>query len=384
MTMQRQELELKADQIEMVLHQHKAPGRVTGGNVTPRWIQFLLQTAPGVKVNRVESLSREIALALGSQTARVTTQGNAVRIDVPRTDPQPVKMTTLFGRIPADRIPAGTALLGLADDGAPLLIRLPSPEVAHVLVAGTTGSGKTALLQSMIATLALWNHRKQLQFVLIDPKGRAFEPLKSLPHLLNKEIVTQPDRAVAALQNLIGVMEQRDQSHAVEPRVVVVIDELADLVQTGGQTVLDHLGRLVQRGREAGIHVVAATQKPSSAIIGSVVKANFPVRLVGRVVSSDDARVAAGIGGTSAEKLTGSGDFIAVTGPGVIRFQAAFVSANELQNVARQLSDGIRSGDIIPVNRERTASEDRPALPLRRMPAALLDQAVHNLPLRQH
>ncbi len=384
MTMQRQELEFKADQIEMVLHQHKAPGRVTGGNVTPRWIQFLLQTAPGVKVNRVESLSREIALALGTQTARVTTQGTAVRIDVPRTDPQPVKLMTLCGRIPAERIPAGTALLGLADDGAPLLIRLPSPEVAHVLVAGTTGSGKTALLQSMIASLALWNHRKQLQFVLIDPKGRAFEPLKTLPHLLSKEIVTQPDRAVAALQNLIGVMEQRDQNHLVEPRVVVVIDELADLVQTAGQMVLDQLGRLVQRGREAGIHVVAATQKPSSAVIGSVVKANFPVRLVGRVVSGDDARVAAGIGGTGAEKLTGSGDFLAVTGPGVIRFQAAYVSANELQKITRQLADGIRSGDIIPADSRNGDKADRATAIVKHNPSALLDRAVHALPARQH
>lgn len=381
MTMQRQELEMKADQIEMVLHQYKAPGRVTGGNVTPRWIQFLLQTAPGVRLNRVESLSREIALALGSQTARVTTQGNAVRIDVPRTDPQPVKLLGLCGRIPTERVPAGTALLGLADDGAPLLIRLPSPEVAHVLVAGTTGSGKTALLQSMIASLALLNHRKQLQFVLIDPKSRAFDPLKSLPHLLNKEIVTQPDRAVAALQNLIQVMEQRDQTHAVEPRVVVVIDELADLVQTGGPGVLDHLSRLVQRGREAGIHVIAATQKPSSAVIGSVVKANFPVRLIGRVVSVDDARVAAGIGGTNAEKLTGSGDFIAVTGPGIIRFQAAYVSVNELQNLTRQLASGLRANEIVPGNRQTHEVLDRPIV--KRGPATLLDRAVHALPLRQ-
>ncbi len=334
MNIQPQQLDTAADKIETVLQQHKTPGQITGGNVTPRWIQFVLQTAPGIKVNRVESLSREIALALGAQTARVTTQGSAIRIDVPRADPQPVKFTTLCGRIPAERLPAGTALLGLADDGAPLLIRLPSPEVAHVLIAGTTGSGKTALLQSMIASLALWNHRKQLQFVLIDPKGRAFEPLRTLPHLLSKEIVTQPDRAMAALQNLIGVMEQRNTAPCV-PRVVVVIDELADLVQMAGQTVLDTLGRLVQRGREAGIHVIAATQKPSNAAIGPIVKANFPVRLIGRVVSPEDARVAAGVGGTDAEKLTGSGDFIAVNAEGLVRFQAAYCDRETLNWIGR-------------------------------------------------
>ena len=133
--MQRRELEAKADAIEMVLHQHKAPARVTGGHVTPRWVQFLLQTSPGVKISRVESLSREIAVALGAPTARVTTQGNAVRIEVPRSDPQPLKLLPLCARIPPSRIPFGTAVLGLADDGAPLLVRLPSPDVAHVLMA---------------------------------------------------------------------------------------------------------------------------------------------------------------------------------------------------------------------------------------------------------
>src|SRR5512147_1928827 len=348
--MQRRELEAKADAIEMVLHQHKAPARVTGGHVTPRWVQFLLQTNPGVKISRVESLSREIAVALGAPSARVTTQGNAVRIEVPRSDPQLLKLFSLCARIPPSRIPFGTAVLGLADDGAPLLIRLPSPEVAHVLVAGTTGSGKTALMQTIIMSLALLHHRRQMQFVLIDPKGRAFEPMEGLPHLL-RPIVTQPDLAVQVLNDLVILMEQRDRSRVTDPRVIVAIDELADLVQTGGPTVLEALGRLVQRGREAGIHVVGATQKPSSAIIGPLVKANFPVRLVGRVVSADDARVAAGVGGTAAEKLTGRGDFVAVSGPGLIRFQAAYISGNEIEATVQQVAQGARGDEIIQAGR---------------------------------
>ena len=164
--MRRQELEFQADRIEMVLRDYKAPARVTGGHVTPRWIQFLLQTAPGIKVNRVESLSREIALALGAPSARVTTYGGAMRVEVPRPDPQPVRLMSMLARLP--HIPFGTAVLGLADDGAPLLLRLPSPDVAHGLVAGTTGSGKTALVQAMVASLALTHRRSQLQFVVID------------------------------------------------------------------------------------------------------------------------------------------------------------------------------------------------------------------------
>jgi S-DNA-T family DNA segregation ATPase FtsK/SpoIIIE len=373
--MQRRELEAKADAIEMVLHEHKAPARVTGGHVTPRWVQFLLQTNPGVKISRVESLSREIAVALGAPSARVTTQGNAVRIEVPRTDPQPLKLLPLCARIPPSRIPPGTAVLGLADDGAPLLVRLPSPEVAHVLLAGTTGSGKTALLQTIVLSLALLHHRRQLQFVLIDPKGRAFEALQRLPHLL-RPIVTQPDRAVQTLSDLVCLMEQRDRSRVTDPRIVVAIDELADLAQTGGQAILDGLGRLVQRGREAGIHVIGATQKPSSAVIGPLVKANFPVRLVGRVVSAEDARVAAGVGGTSAEKLTGRGDFIAVYGPGLIRFQAAYVSMGEMEMAVQHLAQGIRGDEII-----QSGSAPAPRFAARSQASlSVLDSAVYALP----
>ncbi len=373
--MLRRELEAKADAIEMVLHEHKAPARVTGGHVTPRWVQFLLQTNPGVKISRVESLSREIAVALGAPSARVTTQGNAVRIEVPRTDPQPLKLFALCARIPPSRIPFGTAVLGLADDGAPLLIRLPSPEVAHVLVAGTTGSGKTALMQTIILSLALLNHRRQMQFVLIDPKGRAFEPMTGLPHLL-RPIVTQPEQAVQVLNDLVNLMEQRDRSRVTDPRVIVAIDELADLVQTGGPTIIESIARLVQRGREAGIHVVGATQKPSSSIIGPLVKANFPVRLVGRVVSADDARVAAGVGGTGAEKLTGRGDFVAVYGPGLIRFQAAYASVGEIEGTVQQLAQGIRGDEIIQSGRlvsARSTARMNPAM-------SVLDSAVFALP----
>jgi S-DNA-T family DNA segregation ATPase FtsK/SpoIIIE len=356
--MQYRELELQADRIEMLLREHKAPARVTGGNVTPRFIQFTVQAMLGVKINRIEALSREIALALGAPNARITTQDGALRIEVPRADPQPVTLLPLLARLP--QIPSGTATLGLADDGAPLLLRLPSPDVAHVLVAGTTGSGKTALVQTMIVSLAMNHRRSQLQLALIDPKGRAFEELAALPHLLCP-IVSQADRAIQTLREMTNLMEQRDRTRTIEPCVVIVIDELADLAQTGGSEVIDLAGRLVQRGRQAGVHVIAATQKPSSSIIGPLVKANFPVRLVGRVVSSEDARVAAGVGGTRAERLSGHGDFVAVSGSGIIRFQAAFIAPDEMRSIARQLAEGKRRDEIAPET-EPTSSRKVTAL----------------------
>ncbi len=159
--------------------------------------------------------------------------------------------------------------------------------------------------------------------------------------------------------------------------MIVAIDELADLVQTGGPAILESLGRLVQRGREAGIHVIGATQKPSSAVIGPLVKANFPVRLVGHVVSAEDARVAAGVGGTGAEKLTGRGDFVAVYGPGLIRFQAAYISVNEIEASRAAIGAGSSAGMRLS-NRDRPATT-RPA-PRANHSLSVLDSAVYALP----
>jgi S-DNA-T family DNA segregation ATPase FtsK/SpoIIIE len=337
--MDKSQLDQQADALEQMLHVNGAPARVTGGNVTPRLIQFLLQPAPGIKVNKVEALSREIAIALGAPTARVKSEGGAVKVEVPRNDPQPVSLMRLCARLPANRIPLGAAVLGLADDGAPLLVRLPSPDVAHVLIAGTTGSGKTALVQTMIISLTLLHHRRQIQFVLI---GGEFASLADLPHLL-RPIVTQPDQAVDVLTDMVKLIETREQDRVIDPHIVIVIDEMSDL----SDLARERLTSLVQRGHEAGLHVVGATQKPSSAVLGSIVKANFHARIVGRVTSADDARVAAGIGGTGAERLTGCGEFIAITGTGAIRFQAAYIAPERMTAAAQQLKRGVTGRDIV-------------------------------------
>jgi S-DNA-T family DNA segregation ATPase FtsK/SpoIIIE len=227
-----------------------------------------------------------------------------------------------------------------------------------------------------------------MQFVLIacladsgsSPKGRAFEDLNDLPHLL-KPIVAQPDQAAQTLAEMVMLMEVREHKRLTEPRIVIVIDELANLIQSfdsrsgGGQAVIDDLRRLVQRGREAGIHVIAASRKSSHSALTSIVKASFPVRLVGRVVSADDARVAAGIGGTGAERLTAPGDFIAVAGPGVIRFQAAHITSLEMASVARQLKDGVHGDEIIRAYRWPAPKVDRGG-----MSSAAIADAIRALP----
>jgi S-DNA-T family DNA segregation ATPase FtsK/SpoIIIE len=365
--MKRQLLEYQANRIEAVLASNKVPARVTGGSVAPRWIRFQVLPALGARVNKVKGLAEEMALALGCDTCRISRQGGLIAVEIPRPDPQPVRLLPLQDRLVkaakqsgARRqnvrrvldhtvrrgIPFGTAVLGLADDGTPLLIRLPSPQVAHILIAGTTGSGKSALAQTIITSLASTHRPSQISFILIDPKRRAFGSLAGLPHLL-RPMLTEPDTAAHTLDLLIELMLERDREgrfpasggQSGDPRIVVVIDELADLLMMSGKKTIEAITRLSQRGREAGIHLIACTQKPASEVMGSLAKANFPVRLVGRVTSPEDAKVATGYGGTGAERLVGPGDFIAVTGGQLRRFQAAFVSTQEVTRLVSQMID---------------------------------------------
>jgi len=362
----RRMLESQADRIEAVLAQHKVPGRVTGGRVTPRWIRFQVMPAMGTRISRIKGLAEELAAALNAPTCRVARQGAAVMVEVPREEPRPVRLLPLLRTV--TDVPAVTAALGLDEDGVPLLIRLPSPNVAHVLVAGTTGSGKTALLRTMVLSLALRHPRPgHLALVLIDPKGgRAFGCFEGLPQLV-RPVIRDAEEAVEALGSLVRLMERRDQISGrsgiapPQPPVVVFIDELADLMMVGGSEVERRLTRLVQRGREAGIHIVAATQKPTAAVLGSLVTANFPVRLVGKVTSAQDARVASGWSGTGAERLQGAGDFIAVAEGRLYRFQAAYVSLEEIAEVVARLreqalSDAVPDRSYLPPHVETFAS----------------------------
>jgi S-DNA-T family DNA segregation ATPase FtsK/SpoIIIE len=268
---------------------------------------------------------------LGAADVRLARAGEHLALEVPRPDAEPVRLLPLLRRL--GPVPPLAACLGLTDTGQPLLVRLPAPDVAHILVAGTTGSGKTELMRSFIASLALRHRQSQLQIALIDPKQRGFGPLSTLPHLLAPLAATAAG-GLALLERLVTEMERRDAALCSSPRILIAIDELADLLATGGKPAQAALTRLAQRGREAGLHLLAGTQKPSSALLGPVLKANFPVRLVGRVASADDARVAAGQAGTGAERLLGRGDFVAVAAGRCVRFQAAWLAPNDLAQLS--------------------------------------------------
>jgi S-DNA-T family DNA segregation ATPase FtsK/SpoIIIE len=340
----RRVLHFQADRIEMVLASHKVPARVTGGTVTPRVVRFQIATPLGVKVKQVAGLAEELALSLNAPSCRVYRNSGVLHVEVPRPDGETVYLLDVCRRLARDgsrgreTVPPVTAVLGLDQEGVPLLLRLPSPNVAHVLVAGTTGSGKTAVARSIVASLAMHNSQRALQLVLVDPKGRGLLPFEGLPHLL-VPVVTHADEALPVLQRLVAEMERRDAEGRSEPRLVIVLDELADLVQVGGREMEALLTRLTQRGREAGLHLVACTQKPMAAVIGSLVKSNFPVRLVGSVASPEDAKVATGLAGTGAERLLGQGDFLVVAKGQVTRMQAAYVSEDETRALVSRLRE---------------------------------------------
>jgi S-DNA-T family DNA segregation ATPase FtsK/SpoIIIE len=279
-------LEQQADLLELTLQRHEAPARVTGGNVTPRWIQFMAQPASSTPIARIVNLSRVIALALGTPSARITTQGSAVRIDIPRSDPRSVSLFNLLQRLPAGRVPSYTAVLGMAEDGAPLLARLPSPDVQHLLITGGPHTGKTALAMTIGLSLAARIKSRALQLVAI---GADLSPLTQLPH------------AGAIAAEVCSVLSLADRRGPLDlnPRVILLIDGL-DTLSTNERQAVD---TLLVRGAPAGVHVIGVTNEtPAQA---------WPVTL-------------------TAKASRRPGAFMAQSLHGNIDFEAAYADASEV------------------------------------------------------
>lgn len=324
----KRRLHQQADQIEWLLAAHKAPARVTGGRVTAHTIQFHLTPAPTTKISRVENLSQEIAMTLSVPSARVLRENGSLHIEIPRADAR--ALSFLEQCIEIERDPAlmhairiaGTTLVGMGADGLPLLLRLGAADVPHVLIAGTTGSGKSQAARTLLASLVLYQPAREIQLLVIDPKAGDFRVFATAPHLLCPIVHTVED-ARERLEWLTDEMERR-QSHSVRrPIVVVLLDELADLLMQGGTALQDLVARLAQRGRSAGISLVACTQKPTAGVLGALLQANFPVRLVGKVTSAHDALIATGIAKSGAEKLGGRGDFLLIANGNKLRVHIA-------------------------------------------------------------
>ncbi len=311
--------------------------------------RYELQPAPGVKVNSIASLANDLAMALSASAVRILAPipgKNRVGIEVPNGSSAAVFLKDVLTQAHSRPVFSKTDLaIGKDTSGKPLVMDLA--DMPHLLVAGTTGSGKTVCLNSLIMSILFAASPSEVKFIMIDPKMVEMIPYNDLPHLLCP-VVTDAKKATPALNWVVMEMENRYKLFNKEavrnikgyhakglqlPYIVVVVDELADLMQVSAKTVEGAITRLAQLARATGIHLILATQRPSVDVITGVIKANFSSRISFKVASKVDSRTVLDTNG--AETLLGKGDFLFMkTGePKPIRGQCCFVSDDEINQV---------------------------------------------------
>lgn len=336
--------------------QAKAVSYTIGASVT----RFNIQMEPGVRSDKLASLVNDLQIALnGDKSVRIETvvEGRSTSgIELGNAAPMTVPFKEVFSEI--ERNTKDSLLLPIGKDISGNIVNFPLNDMPHLLVAGTTGSGKSVLVQSMILTLIMRNYPSQLKLILIDPKQVEFDQYKLEPHLFCP-VVTDASNAIVALSKLCEEMDRRysvlSKWHCVKiaeyqekrigredqmeemPNVVCVIDEFADLMQTGGEDVAGYVQRLTQKARAAGIYLIIATQRPSKEVIPMVIKGNIVCRIGLSCSSGVDSRVILDENG--AETLIGKGDLLFKC-PGkksLIRCQSPFVSKEDIQKVVDYL-----------------------------------------------
>ncbi len=326
----------------------KIVGIVSGPHVS----RYELRLAPGTKVKKVTELANDLAYALASTDIRILAPipgKQAVGVEVPNTRRRIVRLGDIYSGRPEKTSPL-VAWLGKGIDGNPVWTDLA--KMPHVLVAGTTGSGKSGCVNAILSSILMQASPNDVRLVLVDPKQVELNHYENVPHLLTP-VVTSPRLAANVLANLIGEMESRygimgqarcrnlaelnrARAKAGEPQlphILCVIDELADLMMVSPAEVEDSIIRLAQKSRATGIHLVLATQRPSTDIITGTIKVNIPARIAFAVSSQTDSRVILDQGG--AEALLGQGDML-FRGAGTSklqRIQGAFITEDEIARI---------------------------------------------------
>jgi S-DNA-T family DNA segregation ATPase FtsK/SpoIIIE len=326
----------------------KIVGIVSGPHVS----RFELRLAPGTKVKKVTELANDIAYALASTDIRILAPipgKQAVGVEVPNRTRKMVRLGDIYAGRPEKTSPL-VAWLGKGIDGNPVWTDIA--KMPHVLVAGTTGSGKSGCVNAILSSILMQASPNEVRLVLVDPKQVELNHYENVPHLLTP-VVTSPRLAANVLSNLIGEMESRygimstararnlvelnrvrkKQGEAPLPHILCVIDELADLMMVAPAEVEDSIIRLAQKSRATGIHLVLATQRPSTDIITGTIKVNIPSRIAFAVSSQTDSRVILDQGG--AEALLGQGDML-FRGAGtskLARVQGAFITEDEIARI---------------------------------------------------
>jgi S-DNA-T family DNA segregation ATPase FtsK/SpoIIIE len=326
-------------------------GQISG----PRVTRYELQLAPGTKVSKVAALKDDLSYALATTEIRILAPipgKQAVGVELPNTSPNYVALGDIFDDLPQTASPL-SVWLGKDISGAAVwtdLARMP-----HVLIAGTTGSGKSGCINTILTSILLRSTPDDVRLILIDPKKIELSYYESIPHLLTP-VVSSPKEASTVLANVVNEMERRyerlsavrarslneanrafrSRNEPTLPHLLVVIDELADLMMIAPQDVEDAVIRLAQKSRAVGIHLVLATQRPSVDVITGMIKANVPSRIAFAVSSQTDSRVI--LDQSGAESLLGQGDmlFKPLGTSRLQRLQGAYVSEEEIALIVEQ------------------------------------------------
>ena len=378
-------LEENARLLEAVLDDYGIKGEIVSVRPGPVVTMYELEPAPGLKASRVIGLADDIARSMSALAARVSTVPGrtVIGIELPNEDREKVVLSEIFSsRAFGDGNQKLPLALGKDIGGEPVVANLA--KMPHLLIAGTTGSGKSVAINTMILSLLYKLTPEECKMIMIDPKMLELSVYDGIPHLLSP-VVTDPKKAVVALKWVVGEMEERYRrmskmgvrnidgfnsrvsdallknenfSRTIQtgfddetgdpifeteefepekmPYIVVVVDEMADLMMVAGKEIEACIQRLAQMARASGIHIIMATQRPSVDVITGTIKANFPTRISFQVTSKIDSRTI--LGEMGAEQLLGMGDMLYMAGGSkIIRCHGPFVSDEEVEEVVRHL-----------------------------------------------